>query len=144
MLRTYNVEQDLPSLEEARKLVMEEMRKAKASDIRVLKVIHGYGSSGKGGKLCTGLRKSFGLRKKEGVIREFVAGEDFSIFDNRTLALLEAVPEIRGDPDLNATNEGVTVVWLKRVQHESGFFEHVQRRFARCTFHNVRAKNSPI
>jgi len=27
------------------------------------------------------------------------------------LALLEAV--LRGDPDLGATNEGVTVLWLK-------------------------------
>jgi len=26
---------------------------------------------------------------------------------------LEAVPELRGDPDLGATNEGVTVLWLK-------------------------------
>jgi len=112
-LRTFNVEEGLPSLEEARKLVIEEIRRAKGSGIRVLKVIHGYGSSGKGGKLCIGLRESFGLRKKEGVIRDFVAGEDFSIFDNRTLTLLEAVPELRGDPALNATNEGVTVVWLK-------------------------------
>jgi hypothetical protein len=113
LLRTYNVEDGLPSLDEARKLVMEEIRKAKAGGVRVLKVIHGYGSSGKGGKLCTGLRKSFGLRKKEGVIRDFIAGEDFSIFEDRTLTLLEAVPDLRGDPDLNATNEGITVLWLK-------------------------------
>ena len=113
LLRTYNVEDGLPSLDEARRLVMAQIREAKREGVRVLKVIHGYGSSGKGGKLCTGLRKSFGLRKKEGAIREFVAGEDFSIFDDRTLTLLEAVPELRGDPDLDATNEGVTVVGLK-------------------------------
>jgi hypothetical protein len=78
-----------------------------------LKVIHGYGSSGKGGALCVGLRKSFGLRKKKGVIKDFMAGEDFSIFYQQVLALLEAVPGLRGDPDLNATNEGVTILWLK-------------------------------
>jgi len=27
------------------------------------------------------------------------------------LALLEVVPELRGDPDLGAINEGVTVIW---------------------------------
>ena len=79
----------------------------------MLKVVHGYGSSGKGGTLCVGLRKSFGLRKKEGVIRDFIAGEDFSIFRPVVLALLEVVPELRGEPDLNATNEGVTILWLK-------------------------------
>jgi hypothetical protein len=38
LLRTYNVEDGLPTLEEARKLVIEEIRRAKGSGIRVLKV----------------------------------------------------------------------------------------------------------
>ena len=112
-IRTFNVEAGLPTLDEARRLVIEEIRRAKREGVKVLKVIHGYGSSGKGGELCIGLRKSFGRRKKEGVIRDFVAGEDFSIFDETVLDLLAAVPELRGDPDLNATNEGITVLWLK-------------------------------
>ena len=112
-MRTFNVEADFPTLDEARRLVIEEIRRAKREGAKVLKVIHGYGSSGKGGALCVGLRKSFKLRKKEGVIRDFVPGEDFSIFDQRVLAMLEAAPEMRGDSDLNATNEGVTVLWIK-------------------------------
>jgi hypothetical protein len=112
-IRTFNVEAGLPTLDDARRLVIVEIRQAKRDRARVLKVIHGYGSSGKGGTLCVGLRKSFGLRKKEGIIKDFIAGEDFSIFDATTLDLLEAVPELRGDPDLGATNEGVTVLWLK-------------------------------
>ena len=112
-LKTYNVEASFPPLEEARRLVMEEIRTAKREGVRVLKIIHGYGSSGKGGKLNFGLRKSFALRKKESVIRDFVTGEEFSIFNPTVLTLLEAVPELRGDPDLDATNEGVTVLWLK-------------------------------
>ncbi len=113
MLRTYNVEAGLPVLDEARRLVIAEIKEAKRAGAKVLKVIHGYGSSGKGGALCVGLRKSFGLRKKEGVIKDFIAGENFSIFNPTVLAMLEAVPQLRGDPDLNATNEGVTVLWLK-------------------------------
>jgi hypothetical protein len=110
---TYNVEAGLPVLDEARRLVIGEIKRAKRAGVKVLKVIHGYGSSGKGGALCVGLRKSFGLRKKEGVIRDFIAGETFTIFNPTVLALLEAVPELRGDPDLGATNEGVTILWLK-------------------------------
>jgi len=111
--RTFNVEAGLPSLDEARRLVIAEIKRAKGDRLRVLKVIHGYGSSGKGGALCIGLRKSFGLRKKDGVIKDFVAGEDFNIFNETVLALLEAVPELRGDPDLGAINEGVTILWLR-------------------------------
>jgi len=112
-IRTFNVEAGLPTLDEARRLVIEEIKQAKRAGARVLKLIHGYGSSGKGGALYVGLRKSFELRKKEGVIKDFIAGEDFSIFNETVLDLLEAVPELRGDPDLGATNEGVTIVWLK-------------------------------
>jgi hypothetical protein len=112
-IRTFNVEAGLPTLDEARRLVIEEIKRAKREGARVLKVIHGYGSSGKGGALCIGLCKSFGLRKKEGLIKDFVAGEDFSIFNDTVLDLLEAVPELRRDPDLGATNEGVTILWLK-------------------------------
>jgi len=94
-------------------VVIAEIKLAKREGAKVLKVIHGYGSTGTGGKLCIGLRKSFGLRKKEGIIKDFIPGEDFSIFNNVVLQLLEAAPQLRGDPDLNATNEGVTFLWLK-------------------------------
>jgi hypothetical protein len=112
-IRIFNVEVGLPSLDEARRLVIGEIKQAKRAGARVLKVIHGYGSSGKGGALYVGLRKSFGLRKKEGGINDAIAGEDFSIFNDTVLNLLEAMPELRGDPDLGATNEGVTILWLK-------------------------------
>ena len=36
-----------------------------------------------------------------------------SIGDSAFYALLEAVPELRGDRDLGATNEGITIIWLK-------------------------------
>ncbi len=112
-IRTYNVELGRPTLDEARHLVAEEIRRAKREGVRMLKVIHGYGSSGKGGVLNVGLRKSFALRKKEGAIRDYIPGEDFSIFNPATLALLEAVPEVKSDPDLDATNQGITLLWLK-------------------------------
>lgn len=113
VMKTYNVEAGFPSLDEARRLVIQEIRSAKREGVSVLKIIHGYGSSGHGGKLNHGLRKSFALRKKEGVIRDWIAGEDFTIFNPAVLAWLETAPAIRGDPDLGATNEGVTLLWLK-------------------------------
>ena len=112
-IKTFNVEAGFSTLEEARRLVIDEIKQAKLAGAKVLKVVHGYGSSGKGGSLCVGLRKSFGLRKKELVIRDFIPGEEFTIFNPTTLNLLEAAPEMRADQDLGATNEGVTIVWLK-------------------------------
>lgn len=111
--RTINIKADRPTLEEARRDAIAAIRAAKRDGIRVLKIIHGYGSTGKGGTLAVGLRKSFRLRRKEGQIREFIPGEDFSVFDEATLLLLEAMPEVRGDSDLGRANPGVTVLWLK-------------------------------
>src|SRR3974390_710204 len=112
-IRTINVEASLPTLDDARRRVIEEIRRAKRDGVQVLKVIHGYGSTGKGGALCFGLRKSFRLRKKEGIIKDAIAGEDFSIFNEIVLNFVEAVPDLRGDLDLGATNEGITILWLK-------------------------------
>jgi hypothetical protein len=112
-LKTFNVENNFPSLDEARRMVLDEIRKSKLEGVRVLKIIHGYGSSGRGGTLHHGLRKSFALRKNEGVIKDFIPGEAFTIFNPIVLELLEVVPELRADPDLANTNEGVTVLWLK-------------------------------
>ena len=112
-LKTCNVEADFPSLDEARRRVIEEIRKSKREGVRVLKIIHGYGSSGKGGTLNHGLRKSFTLRKKEGVIKDFIPGDNFTIFNPVVLELLEAVPDLRADSDLSTANEGVTILWLK-------------------------------
>jgi hypothetical protein len=67
-----------------------------------------------GGRLCVGLRKSFWLRNKEWVIKDSIVGEDCSMFNETVLDLLEAVPELGGDQELGATNEGVTILWLKR------------------------------
>ena len=50
-IRTFNVEAGLPTLDEARRLVIAEIKQAQRDGARVLKVIHGYGSSGKGGAL---------------------------------------------------------------------------------------------
>jgi len=60
-IRTYNVEAGRPTLDEARRLVIEKFKRAKREGVKVMKVIHGHGSSGKGGALYVGLRKSFGL-----------------------------------------------------------------------------------
>jgi hypothetical protein len=109
----FNVKSDMPSLDEARRRVIAEIRRARQGGVRVLKIIHGYGSSGVGGTLNIGLRKSFTLRKKEGVIRDFVPGEEFNIFNPTVLAMLDEVPELKGDAELSMANEGMTVVWIK-------------------------------
>jgi hypothetical protein len=110
--RIVNLERGWPSLEEARRRLLLEFELARKEGARVLKVIHGYGSSGGAGVLCAGVRKSLRLRVKEGKALTVIPGERFSSDANETRALLLRHPSLRGDRDLNRGNLGITIVEL--------------------------------
>jgi hypothetical protein len=112
MIRVVNLEADFPTLDEARRVLIQEVGRALTERVPVLKLIHGYGSTGLGGVLRHGIRKSLLLRKKEGLVLEIVFGEHWDIFDNATLRVLSLVPELRNDQDLERYNPGVTIVLL--------------------------------
>jgi len=111
-LRTINLEAGWPDLETARRRLLAEMVSARSQGARVLKVIHGYGSSGSGGVLAVGIRKSLRLRVKEGKALTVIPGERFSADANETRALLQKYPQLRRDGDLNRANPGITIVEL--------------------------------
>ncbi len=107
-----NLEANRPTVEEARQRLAAELDKARAAGAVVVKLIHGYGSSGRGGALREALRRSLQKRKKEGRIRAFAAGEKWDTSDPAARQILEECPELARDPDLNRYNEGITVVLL--------------------------------
>lgn len=79
----------------------------------ILKIIHGYGSTGAGGILRPVVRNFLRKQKEAGVIALFVNGESFSSFDARSKELLAAAPELIVDRDLGGNNKGVTLVLLR-------------------------------
>jgi hypothetical protein len=111
-IRVVLIKAGLPRVEEARARLNAEIDRAKAAGVQVLKIIHGYGSSGVGGSLRDALRRSLQKRRKERKIRSFVCGEKWSIFEDAAREMLESCPELQKDPDLNGYNEGVTFVLI--------------------------------
>jgi hypothetical protein len=111
-MRTVNLEQGKPTVEQARARLKDALAAAKRERIAVLKLIHGYGSSGAGGALRGAIRDSLRHRRKEGLIRAAIYGENWSIFDPRTQQVLEEHPACKRDSDLDQFNEGVTIVLL--------------------------------
>jgi len=110
--RTINLEAGLPSLDEARRSLLRAMDQARTDGVHVLKVIHGYGSSGSEGVLCAGVRRSLRLRVKEGKAKLVIPGEKFSSDANETREFLSRHPSLRADRDLNRANPGITLVEL--------------------------------
>lgn len=112
LLRVINLEAGRPSVDEARRRLLAEMQAARRDRVRLLKVIHGWGSSGAGGKLGPAIRRSLRLRVKQGHAVRVVPGERFSTDPLEGRALLARYPELRADTDLNRANPGITLVEL--------------------------------
>jgi uncharacterized protein YaaW (UPF0174 family)/DNA-nicking Smr family endonuclease len=106
-----NLEAGYPTVEEARKRLSEEIKSANKAGVTVLKLIHGYGSTGNGGAIRNGIRHSL-RRRTDGSLRVVVHGENWSIFGEDSRQLLEACPELKVDRDLDRSNPGVTFVLL--------------------------------
>ncbi len=97
-LKEVNIKYDMPTADVAVK--------------RAIKFIHGYGSSGAGGKIRIETRRYLGEQKRKGFIRDFIPGESFSIFDEATRQAFWVCDELRRDPDLERSNNGITIVIL--------------------------------
>lgn len=108
--KTVNLETGMPTVDQAVRRLTYELSEAKRTGVLALKIIHGYGSSGKGGRLRVGLREYLSRLKGQGRISDFIAGEDFSIFNRAVTTAFTHCPELRRDRDLNRSNNGVTVI----------------------------------
>ena len=111
-IRNVNLKSGMPTVDEARARLNTEIDNARQRGDHVLKLIHGYGSSGVGGKLKDAIRSSLRRRRKEGKIQSFVAGEKWSVFDEVTNEILEKCPQLSKDSDLNNHNQGITIVLM--------------------------------
>lgn len=111
-IKCVNIEVGMPTADVAEKKVLFEISTAKREGVKVLKIIHGYGSTGVGGKLKESIGKLLELKKKAGSIKAFVNGGDFDIFNQSTREILDACNELRQDKDLGNHNYGITILLL--------------------------------
>ncbi|MDZ7289799.1 MAG: hypothetical protein ONB44_06775 [candidate division KSB1 bacterium] len=81
-----------------------------SSTLRVIKVIHGYGSHGRGGITKETVRNwAFQFRRR---FRAIIDGENYDLFDDDTQALRQECGQI-DDTDLGMGNPGITLIWVK-------------------------------
>jgi Smr domain-containing protein len=111
-VRVINLEEGFPTRDEACQKLEVALARARKDGVGVLKVIHGYGSSGVGGVLRFVIRGFLRQCKERGEIAAFVNGESFSSFEERSKALLAKAPELVLDSDLGRANKGITLVML--------------------------------
>lgn len=87
------------------------VHKVRRSDaLRVLKIIHGYGSSGRGGSTRTVVRNWAYVHRSRWRAR--IDGERYTFLDPETRVMRESVGAYP-DSDLRSGNPGILVLWIR-------------------------------
>jgi hypothetical protein len=106
------VKADRPPVQGALQRLEHEIDVARRSNQLLLKIVHGYGSTGKGGDIRIAVQKQLRELVDSGQIRGCIFGEDWSKSSEEVWRLLQVNPELKNDPDLGRGNRGMTVVVL--------------------------------
>lgn len=111
-IRELNLELGRPTADEALRRLTAELDACRHMKRPVLKIIHGYGSSGKGGKIRAACRKYLREAQERGEIAMWLPGERFSIFEEEARQMVQRCEALRQDPDREQYNNGVTFILL--------------------------------
>jgi len=111
-IKTVVAKEGMPSIEQARARLETELRSARQSGVKVLKLVHGYGSTGVGGDLRIALQSTLKQMANRHEIDDCIYGENWRTSDERTWELLKRMPELKNDSDLGKGNKGITLVVL--------------------------------
>jgi hypothetical protein len=102
----------MPSIHEALVRLERELEVARQEKATLLKIVHGYGSTGIGGDIRIAVQRRLHDLAQNGEIRACIFGESWCKSDEQTWKLLLAHAELKSDPDLGRHNQGITIVVL--------------------------------
>ena len=92
LIKTINLKFGMPTVAQALQHLERELALARQTQGEVLKLIHGYGSSGAGGDIRIAVQKHLTELAARGEIRVCIFGEDWAKSDERMWALINAHP----------------------------------------------------
>jgi hypothetical protein len=102
----------MPLVHEALQRLERELALARQEKAKLLKLVHGYGSTGAGGDIRIAVQKRLLEMVENNQIRGCIFGENWSKSDEKTWKLLQSHAELKNDSDLGRRNRGITIVLL--------------------------------
>ena len=111
-LKVVNLKEGMPLVREAMSRMQGELRRAQNEGVKVVKFVHGYGSTGVGGEIRIAVQNGLMRRLGQGEIKGVIFGEDWRVSNECTWELLKKMPELKQDSDLGRENKGITIVVL--------------------------------
>jgi len=109
-VRYINLERGFPTVDLAVRDMVGQLGTYKRLGYRALVFIHGWGSTGVGGGIRSGVRRKLTERSLSGLVQDFCSGDEWK---DRRLEFIDYCSQLRQfDRDIS-DNKGVTVVLLK-------------------------------
>ncbi len=105
-----NLEEGMPTCDEAIDKLKSSLALAKQGKFKCAIIIHGYGSSGRGGTIRIKARQWLNAQVRNGRVKTVINGEDFDVLNEKARELRRKFPQL--EQLLHVTNHGVTVVEL--------------------------------
>jgi len=112
-MRIINLESGMPNSLDAMNTLNNRIYSERATGARCVKIIHGYGSTGKGGVIRKACRQKLSEYKRRGIIKDICFGENLGPFSEEGRRFAEGCPEVRKDADWGRENDGITIVMFK-------------------------------
>jgi len=111
-IRSVNLKEGLPTVAGALAKLKRELQDAKSERRKLLRLIHGYGSTGVGGEIRFAVRKQLQALLTAKKINAFLPGDDYSERTNAGSALLSRHPGLKSSLTTDKNNPGITFVEL--------------------------------
>ena len=112
MVRTLNIKVGQPKAEDALTKMRAGLALAHRDGVELVRLVHGYGSGGAGGVLCTKCRACLEQLVAGGRVLRYVRGDDYSHGRAAALEWLRKYPELRKTIQSDSYNPGITFVAL--------------------------------
>ena len=109
-IRCSNIKSDQPSADVALNRLKKQLHGAKADGVRILKIVHGYGSSGKGGEIRYVVREYLDGLRYSALINYYLPGEKFGGAYAEAKKAVRQFPILKKDSDWNKSNKGITII----------------------------------
>ena len=103
-----NIKEGMPLVCDAMNYLKSSLERLRRNKYKCVLIIHGYGSTGKGGAIRDQARQWLKAQERNGKIKTVIFGEDFSIFNFKALELKNCFHELNGL--MKVCNHGVTVI----------------------------------
>ena len=113
-VKELNIKQDFPPADVAVALLENEIEALYNTEYGAVKIIHGYGSHGKGGEIKRLLRIRLKQLKAQKKIFDFVEGEKWGKEAVEKFNIVENFPDLILKSDINCYNNGITIVFLNK------------------------------